>query len=289
MIAFYITSHGYGHAVRSLLVIKALLKFEPVIVVSQVPEHFLRAQLGDNVEIRPRAFDCGMVQVDSVNADVPATLEVARALMKRSPAMLAEEVDFLRQRGVTLVAVDAPALPLEAAYRVGIPGLAVTSFGWDFIYAPFVEQDPGWAEVRDWFRAGYARATALLRYPFSEPMEAIAQREDIPLVASPGQSQREAIAHMTGASLEKPWVLLWFHELALQAQGVARMGALPYQFFSVAPQAWQAPNLCVVSYDFKDLLASCDAVLSKPGFGIFSDCAANQKPLVYVPRTNFRV
>jgi methyl coenzyme M reductase subunit C-like uncharacterized protein (methanogenesis marker protein 7) len=34
-------------------------------------------------------------------------------------------------------------------------------------------------------------------------------------------------------------------------------------------------------------MASCDLVVSKPGFGIVSDCIANQKPILYTDRDNF--
>jgi hypothetical protein len=35
------------------------------------------------------------------------------------------------------------------------------------------------------------------------------------------------------------------------------------------------------------VLASCDAVVSKPGYGILSDCVANAKPIVYAEREDF--
>ena len=38
---------------------------------------------------------------------------------------------------------------------------------------------------------------------------------------------------------------------------------------------------------FSDVLASCEVVVSKPGFGILSDCVANAKPLVYAEREDF--
>jgi hypothetical protein len=37
---------------------------------------------------------------------------------------------------------------------------------------------------------------------------------------------------------------------------------------------------------FVDVLVSADAVLSKPGYGIVSDCVVNRKPLIYAERTD---
>ena len=289
MIAFYITSHGLGHACRSLEVIKALQKNHPVIVVTEVSPAFVRSILGDQVEIRARAFDVGMVQRDSVEGDVAATLERAEALIERSPQLLAEEVEFLRARGIGLVAVDAPSLPLEAAWQAGLPGLAVTSFGWDFIYGPFVEGPQGqrWEKVCQWFRQGYSRATCYLRYPLSEPMGSISRRQDIPLVARSGRSRRQEIAALTGAALDKPWLLAWFHELALSQEAMARLRQLPYEILAVSMD-WPIKNFHRLAFDFADLVASVEVVVTKPGFGILSDCIVNAKPVVFVPRHDFQ-
>src|SRR5262249_47146461 len=38
---------------------------------------------------------------------------------------------------------------------------------------------------------------------------------------------------------------------------------------------------------YEDLIAACDAVLTKPGYGIVADCLANGTPLIYTPRGQF--
>ncbi len=83
MIAFYITAHGYGHAARSLEVIEALQQHHPVTIVSQVPESFFRRRLGESLQLRPKAFDLGLIQLDSVRGDVPATLAGYQQLMQQ--------------------------------------------------------------------------------------------------------------------------------------------------------------------------------------------------------------
>ncbi|MBN9418086.1 MAG: hypothetical protein J0I12_21735 [Candidatus Eremiobacteraeota bacterium] len=274
MIAFYITAHGYGHAGRSLEVITELEKHEPVTVVSEVPEWFFRPRFQG--VYRPRAFDCGLIQKDSVRGDVPATLLKMQSLMARSGELLEEEREFLRQ--TRLVVVDSPSLPLQAARAAGIPGVALTSFGWDYIYRPFAEQDPAWNEVCEWFRQGYAQATLALQYPFSAPIQE--NPEVMPLVARPGRNRRAEIAAETGADPDKGWAVVWFHDLEIDPR---LLGDLPYELFTRLdwPQARhsQAP--------FADLVASADVVVTKPGFGILSDCIANGKPIVYVPRDDF--
>lgn len=274
MIAFYITSHGYGHAGRSLEVIAELEKHEPVTVVSEVPEAFFRPRFRG--EHRRRAFDCGLIQKDSVRGDVPGTLRKIQSIMAQSGRLLREEASFLRQ--ARLVIVDSPSLPLQAARAAGLPGVALTSFGWDYIYRPFAAQDSAWNEVCDWFRQGYAEATLVLHYPFSAPLRGDA--ETVPLVARPGCNRRAEIAAETGADPGKGWAVVWFHDLDLDPRA---LDDLPYELFT--RMNWPQARRSAAS--FSDIVASADVVITKPGFGILSDCIANHKPIVYVPRDDF--
>jgi len=38
---------------------------------------------------------------------------------------------------------------------------------------------------------------------------------------------------------------------------------------------------------YEDLVAHADAVITKPGYGIVSDCLANRTPVLYTPRGRF--
>jgi len=47
-------------------------------------------------------------------------------------------------------------------------------------------------------------------------------------------------------------------------------------------------DLRMVSLTYEDIILAADAVVSKPGYGIVSDCLANGTPLVYLERPDFR-
>ena len=57
----------------------------------------------------------------------------------------------------------------------------------------------------------------------------------------------------------------------------------------LTPHDWRVPDGGFTSIDrmdlpFEDLLRSCDAVISKPGYGIVVEAACNGTALIYVPR-----
>jgi L-arabinokinase len=48
------------------------------------------------------------------------------------------------------------------------------------------------------------------------------------------------------------------------------------------------PRLASLNLRYPDLVAAADAVISKPGYGIVSECLANRARLLYTPRGAFR-
>ena len=223
--------------------------------------------------------------------DIPATLEKVKALYSRRKELVETESDYLETHRIGLCVVDIPAIPIEAATTVGIPTVAVGNFGWDWIYSEFMNQDADWGPIINILREEYAKTDLLLRLPFCDSMNAFHTVEDIPLVASPGEARREEIAAWTGSDPAKRWILLSFTTLGWKEEALRRVECISdYEFFTVDPLRWNRGNIHLLDRRrmmFADILASMDAVISKPGFGILSDCIANRKPLIYADRSNF--
>ena len=294
-IAYYVSAHGYGHGVRSCDIIRALNRLYPEIdihIVTGLPREFLRNRINsDKNAIRLLSLDVGMVQKDSVRVDVAETLKRLERFCDRREGLISEETAFLKENGIRLVITDIPYIPIHAASQVDIPAVAIGNFGWDWIYSAFIERDSRWETVVERIRNDYSRAVLLLRLPFSERMSAFSKIEDIPLVASPGRDRRNSIADLMKCNPEKKWILLSFTTLDWRDRALDRVENLTdYEFFTVYPLEWRRRNIHTLhreAFSFPDIVASVDAVISKPGFGILSDCVINDKPLIYVDRTDF--
>lgn len=295
-LAYYITAHGYGHGARSCDILRAVREQAPELpihIATDLPREFLSARLPPGPwHFRSGRFDVGMVQVDSIRVDVPATLRECQALLSRADSLRLAEEQFLRASGISAVVCDIPAIPLRAARACGIPALAAGNFAWDWIYEDFLPSAPEWAPVIKHFRAGYAECDLLMRLPFAEPMAAFPRVVDLGVPARPGRNRRTELAARLGADPSKPWVLLSFASLDWNAAALARVQALhEWEFFTVPPLHWPGTRIHAVDrreMPYSDVLASCDIVLTKPGFGVLAECAVNQKPILYVERTDFR-
>jgi len=293
-IAYYITAHGYGHGARSSDILNALRATDPeipIIIKTDLPTDFMASRLPDSFDIRCGAFDVGLIQKDSIHADVDASLETLENLYARETELIEQEVKFLIKENIGVVVADIPAIPLAAAQHVGIPNIATSNFGWDWIYSEFIEKNPRWQVFVDKFRSVYKKTDLLLRQPFAEQMVAFPNQIDLPLLAKPGTECRGKIAEISGADPSKKWVLISFTALNLSDRAVDALGRLEeYEMFTVEPLEWPNSSVrCLSRADFKfaDVLASCDFVITKPGFGVVSECIANNKPIIYSSRENF--
>ncbi len=294
-LVYYISSHGNGHAVRSCDILRAFHEQHPdvpLILVSGVPQSFLSERMRSApFSYRAHVMDSGLMQIDALREDIEATLVTALRLRSDREKHITEESRFLLSVQARAVVCDIPAVPLEAAARVGIPRLAVGNFGWDWMYRHFADRDARWEAIAADYAEGYARADLLLRLPFHEPMTAFPRRTDLPLVARPGRPCRAEIARHCGAPPDARWVLLAMTSVEWTADALARMNAVDgYAYLVPAPSRWKGARMYAVDtgrIPFPDVLASCDAVLSKPGFGILSECAVSEIPLAYAVRPDY--
>ena len=147
-LAFYVTSHGFGHLNRAVAVINHVPAKLPVVIRSH-PNLFphWRERLTRPAELTAHVSDAGAVNPpgDSTATDGAATLELAARVHAEAMARVDEEAEWLREEHIAALLCDAPAVPLVAARRAGIPGFLLANFTWADIYAPHARAAGGHA------------------------------------------------------------------------------------------------------------------------------------------------
>ena len=210
---------------------------------------------------------------------------------------MAAEAAWLRASGARLVLGDIPPLAFAAAAEAGVPSIALGNFSWDWIYAHIARREPVLREAAAQAAGAYARAELLLRLPFAGDLSAFRRIEDVPLVArKPRVGKAEA---RTRLGLDaRPAVLLSFGGLGLPGLEAAGFGALPRYQILLAGQALAAPlpanvrpldgpTLLAAGLDYPDVVGAVDVVVTKPGYGIVTDCIGAGTRLVYTDRGDF--
>jgi hypothetical protein len=127
-ILYYLTAHGYGHAVRSVTLCNELSENVRLIFRTTLPSIFFHEEVKRPFELFPARFDCGCVQKDSVTVDKKETLQAYMRLADQNTAHLEEEVKFCGEQRVDGIVSDITPFAFEVAQKAGLPSVAVSNF-----------------------------------------------------------------------------------------------------------------------------------------------------------------
>jgi hypothetical protein len=282
-VVYYISGHGLGHASRSIELIEALTgrcrDLRLVIRTGAASWAFDRIR-GTQVEVQPVVTDPGAVQIDSLSLDEDETARRAAEFYGRFDRHVEAEAASLRQLRAALVIADIPPLAIAAADQAGIPSVAIANFTWDWIYAYYPQFERTAPGVVETIARAYALATRALRLPIHGGFDSMrAVTSDIPFIARRSACDPAETRRLLGIDGRRPIALSSFggHGLDLPYDRLARSG-LTVLVPSPHPPA---------GLRYEDLVAAADVVVSKPGYGIVSECVANGTALLYTSRGRF--
>jgi hypothetical protein len=281
-IVFYISGHGLGHATREVAVINALAarrRDVRFLLRTMAPRWLIEASASTPVDVQAVETDPGVVQLDSLRLDEEETARRAAVFYADFEDRAADEAAALRGAEAGLVVGDIPPLAFAAAALAGVTSVAIGNFTWDWIYGLYPAFDRVAAGVIDTIRGGYRRARHVLRLPLHGGFGAMsAIIEDIPFIARRSARGRARARQLLGVGDGRPVVLASFggYGLDLPYDEIARPGRLEL-LTGEASHGLQ----------YEDLVAAADVVVSKPGYGIVSDCLANETALLYTSRGRF--
>ena len=298
MIAAYVSGHGFGHATRVGEVLRAARARSPesaIAVVTAAPETLFREALEAPFVYRRLECDVGLAQRGALVIDEEETLARWRGFEAEQPRRIEAEAAWLRQVGARVVLADLPPLAFEAAAAAGVPGVGLANFSWDWIYRHLARREPRFEEPARAAAAAYAKAHLLLELPFAGDLGAFTRREAIPMVARRQRRQREESRRLLGLGSE-PVVLVSFGGLGLPGFDPRVLEGLPdYRFVLETDEAGLPANVRSLSrrgleargLRYLDVIGAADVVVTKPGYGIVTDCIAAGTRLVYTDRGDF--
>jgi L-arabinokinase len=298
---FYISGHGFGHASRQIEVINAFGAAAPELdihVRTSAPRWLFERTARVPLTFSSVECDTGVVQVDGLRLDERATIERAAAFYERLAERASLEADVLRRERARLVACDAPPLACEAAALAGIRSVVVANFTWDWIYEGYSEHVCGAPKLVPAIRQAYSQAAAALRLPMHGGFEAISTILDVPFIARHSRHASNELRTAFGLPLDRPLVLSSFGGLGIKDMELARLDCLDEfaVLVTAAEPSTEVPDgvhLIVEStlYDrgfrYEDLVQAADVVVSKPGYGIISECIAHNTAILYTSRGRF--
>lgn len=290
----YISGHGYGHVAQVAPVLNQLALLAPatrLTICSAVPEQFLRSRIFARFDYIQRVADFGMLMQSALEVDTDASVDAYLEFHADWDRKVAQEVAWIEMLEPDAILSNVAYLPLAAARQLGITAFAICSLNWADVLQHYAGNRPQIQAVLQQIRHAYAGVHTFLRTTPAMTMPWLAQCHECGPVADLASPQRARIFNTLNLSQHTR------QHLVLVSMGGISTDIRPDHFPALENVQWLLPENWLrglqrkdfhvtesLGENFSDILASCDLVLTKPGYGTFVEAACHGVPVLYVER-----
>jgi hypothetical protein len=234
--------------------------------------------------------DVGLVQDTPTRENIPATLDALSKMYPFDERVLSHLAQTISRLGCRLVICDISPLGIAAAQRANIPSVLVENFRWDWIYQNYQQFSPRFTGYINYLQHIFESADHLIQ---SEPV-CIRHNADLttpPISRLPRTGKIEVRASLGIQPHEKMiyismggsgWDTSFLKDIQEQGRYVFIIsgGSMPAQ------KLGNVIFLDVNTY-MPDVLAACDAVVSKAGYSTLAEVYYAGIPFGYITRQHF--
>lgn len=295
-VAYFISSHGFGHAARTSALIEAIQKITPTVsfhLFTTVPEWFFKDSLTTHWTFHSIQSDVGLIQKTALQEDVNATLEALHGFIPFSIQGIAQLADEVKNLACQLVICDISPLGLAVARQAKLPSVLIENFTWDWIYGGYPAYSNDFRPFIDYLAQIFSSADLHIRAtPFCEATPA--NLVTSPISRSPRAGRDETRASL-GIPADQKAVLITMGGIPDRWNVEALRSKYPDIVFIIpggADREIRVDNLLYLprhhAYFHPDLVSASDAVIGKVGYSTISEVYWAGKPFAYVSRQDFR-
>jgi len=286
-----LSPHGYGHAAMTAPVVAELRRRRPELrltIQTALPRDFLASRYGDDFTLVGDIPDFGFRMVSATGIDRQASLAAYQALHANWPAAVAGETVRLGAARPDLVLANIPYVTIAAAAAARVPVVGLASLNWaDMVTSVFAGMAGG-DLIAAQMRQAYSQADVIMRTTPAMDMTLTSLRQIGP-IARRGADRRAELRTRLAVSDAIRVGLIGFggidHDAALDRMPVVP-GWLWLSTLAPPPRAdilrWEAGGV-----PFDDLISSVDLVVSKVGYGTFTEAALAGTPVLYAARPDW--
>lgn len=295
-IAYYISEYGYGHASRSIALIRYLLKRDndiEIIICHSFALTFIKDSLrSERVHYRNIKTDIGYyLKKDSLEPDIEKlNFEYGKFINEMNEKIIQED-QFLLKNKVDLVLSDISPIAFAAAEKHRIPSIGISNFTWYTAYKGLIDES-----LLSVFKEAYQKMTYLfsLAGSYEEEISSVTKKckfsffsrtiemdevKRIKKFVNPEENKKiifVGLGMKVGGFLVKD-LPLWETEDAV--------------FLVSSNIEIKRKNVYQIPKDYtesQNYVAASDLLISKPGWGMIGEAVMADIPFLLIDRKLFK-
>ena len=291
-IFYFISGHGYGHAVRSALVVRELYKKGiRCTILSSARRYIFDVNLkGVDFDYHFLESDIGVCQKTSLDVDVAATYDGWKKLLAGEADWVEKILKLAEKEKPDAVVSDIVPSAFVFARKARLPSFLLATFTWDWIVDYYSDDDPRFADLSTQLRDRYMMADSMIYTPLSFSLPPVEPKIVVSLIGKRSLFSREELRDKLRLD-DRPAFLVSFGGLGVS--GVEKMSLHKmeeYQFMFLDGKPSRRGNVITftdVEAAHEELVMASDAVITKPGYGVCTEAILSRRPIIYTSRGRF--
>ncbi|MDG1326655.1 MAG: hypothetical protein P8P49_12895 [Opitutales bacterium] len=293
-IACFITSHGFGHATRSLALLSKLAKTSSLEIsfFSTMPNWFFDENLG-SIPFQTTSIktDVGLVQKTPFEHDLNSTLDELNSFLQFEDN---KKITAILEKGnFDFIFCDISPLGLHFSKMLGIPSCLLENFTWDWIYEEYLSQENNFKKPIEQLKGIFRSANLHIQTtPICDPVQ---DAHAINPIFRPAKKDRMTMRKSLGIREEEQVILVTTGGIPQKYSFLHKIKEDRNRFYILTgafSEYERGSNFCLLPHKsghyFPDLIQSADGVVGKVGYGTVAEVWGAQKPFIAVFRENFR-
>ena len=288
-----ISSHGFGHLAQTAPVLNLMSGLSTNIefyIRTAIEPSQLQSKLTMPFKLLENEHDQGMLNIDGITLDLESTFEFYSCLHHNWPAFCSDEANKINALRPDLIICNAGYVALNVAHKLNIPSVFLSSLNWADVLESVCGHFPGAQIIASQMRHAYSLATKRLCLVPGIPMQTLASTKTIPPIAQKGKNRSEELRQKFNLQRDQRIILFAFGGGMVPRPAFLDQNDKLRLCFLV-PDEWNANSKYIgldqTKMDFIDLVASCDVLVTKPGYGIFVEAACAGVAVLYLNRAKW--
>lgn len=292
-ICFSITHHGFGHGAISCAVIAQLQALAPatqITILSTIPSSYFAARLAQPYELITMGSDFGMVMHSAISIDLASSEAKYHQLRQDWPSKVASEQALLAKLQPDLVVSNISPITLAAAANLGLPSISVCPFNWSQILARYSHDSVLTEELIPLMNAAYASVAMALKPQPHVPNHQCLKEVEIGPICQAGSKQRDVLSSALQLDPEVNVGLIALGGMSVPLD-LQKWPKKPHWIWLV-DQAPPTDRPDMHHYQdtqlaFLNLVFSVDLVITKPGYGTYTELALARTKAITLTRPDW--
>ncbi|MBF0100231.1 MAG: hypothetical protein HQK77_04915 [Desulfobacterales bacterium] len=295
-IAYFISSHGFGHAARACAVMEAIHQQKPDIhfyIFTKVPSWFFQNSLGNYYEYIDCLTDIGLIQHNPLHEDISSSIEALNRFYPLNQDLVTQLADQVKNYQCKLLICDISPIGIDVANQANIPSILIENFTWDWIYEPYKRIDNRINVYIDYLHDVFTQATYRIQTePVCNPQSS---ELTTPPVSRAIKKKSLQIRNELHIHSSQQLILITMGGISSQNILIDHLKQYPHVEFIVpgaSKQFKREENVICLPNDscffHPDLVGACDAVIGKVGYSTLAEVYYAGIPFGYIARPIFR-